>query len=450
MSPTPVARNDPAHATDWGFPIITGLEPAALKIGKAAAQHAAAAWLRRRQNKHDRTTGLADLAAAELASPLQRNKLDLVLADIAHQIAEQLDPLLMARSTELPPNEITAALDAVVDALQATDLSDDALYAADMDAELLARQVRATVPDLPKEAGLSEGGDRLYRFTLDQSCRYLIQVVQHLPVYPERTLTELLGRVATMAGQLTDLLARTPRTSLDEVAETDQDETFRARYLNFIATRLDRLELLGLTMRNRPRLALSVAYLSLTVTGRGRDQRRTSRWAAGWFGTDPARQEIAGIRVEAAIGDSSRVLIRGEAGSGKTTLLDWLAVTAARAGFTGQLAGWNGCVPIPIRLRRHAAGALPRPEQFCDELAPRWPASCRPAGCTAAWTREQPCCWSTAWTRYRWADAATSGRGSVPLSTPTRRRESWSRPARRPPRNDGCPTRVSRPSYWNR
>jgi hypothetical protein len=74
--------------------------------------------------------------------------------------------------------------------------------------------------------------------------------------------------------------------------------------------------------------------------------------------------------VEAAIGDSNRVLIRGEAGSGKTTLLDWLAVTAARAGFTGQLADWNGCVPIPIRLRRHAAGALPRPEQFCDELAP--------------------------------------------------------------------------------
>lgn len=176
--------------------IITGLEPAALNIGKAAARHAAAAWLRRRQNKHDRTTGFADLAAAELSGPWQRNKLDLVLADIAHQIAEQLDPLLAARVNELPSNEITAALDAVVDALQATDLSDDALYAADMDAELLARQVRATVPDLPKEAGLSEGGDRLYRFALDQSCRYLIQVVQHLPVYPERTLTELLGRVA--------------------------------------------------------------------------------------------------------------------------------------------------------------------------------------------------------------------------------------------------------------
>ncbi|HEY3610793.1 MAG TPA: hypothetical protein VGL06_25070, partial [Pseudonocardiaceae bacterium] len=87
---------------------------------------------------------------------MQRNKLDLVLADIAHQIAEQLDPLLAARAGHLPPNEITAALDAVADALQATDLSDDALYAADMEAELLARQVRATVPDLPRQAGLSD------------------------------------------------------------------------------------------------------------------------------------------------------------------------------------------------------------------------------------------------------------------------------------------------------
>jgi NACHT domain len=346
---------------------ITGLEPAALKIGKAAAQHAAAAWLRRRQHKHDRTTSLADLAAAELANPLQRNRLDLVLANIAQRVAEELDPLLADRIGQLSANEVTAALDAVADSLRATDLSDDALFAVDVDAELLARQIRATVPEI---SGLSEAGDRLYRFALDQSCRYLVQVVQHLPVFPERALTELLGRVDAMSGQLADLLARTPRTSLDILVGTVQDDDFRTRYLDFLAARLDRLELLGLTMRNRPRLALSVAYLSLTVTGRGRSQRRpTSRPEPGWFGADAAKQEIAGIRLEAAIGDSTRVLIRGEAGSGKTTLLDWLAVTAARAEFVGQLADWNGCVPIPIRLRRHATGALPRPEQFCDELA---------------------------------------------------------------------------------
>jgi hypothetical protein len=150
----------------------TGLEPAALKNGRAAAHHAAAAWLRKRRREHDRTTDLATLAAEELTSPLQRNRLDLVLGNIAHQVAEELDPLLAARIGRLPDHEVAAALDAVSDALLATDLSDDALYAADMDAELLARQVRATVPDLPAEAGLSEAGTRLYRFALDQSCAF--------------------------------------------------------------------------------------------------------------------------------------------------------------------------------------------------------------------------------------------------------------------------------------
>ncbi|MGW4913646.1 NACHT domain-containing protein [Streptomyces sp. NPDC004270] len=36
------------------------------------------------------------------------------------------------------------------------------------------------------------------------------------------------------------------------------------------------------------------------------------------------------MRVEAALGGSRRVLLRGEAGSGKTTLLRWLARRAGR------------------------------------------------------------------------------------------------------------------------
>jgi len=52
------------------------------------------------------------------------------------------------------------------------------------------------------------------------------------------------------------------------------------------------------------------------------------------------------MRVEAALRGSSRVLLRGEAGSGKTTLLRWLAVTAARGAFTGELTDWNGLTPV--------------------------------------------------------------------------------------------------------
>ncbi|MFS7877280.1 NACHT domain-containing protein [Streptomyces asiaticus] len=52
--------------------------------------------------------------------------------------------------------------------------------------------------------------------------------------------------------------------------------------------------------------------------------------------------------------ESARILLRGEAGSGKTTLLNWLAVTAARGAFGGDLADWNGLVPVLVTLRRYA------------------------------------------------------------------------------------------------
>ncbi|GAA2811645.1 NACHT domain-containing protein [Crossiella cryophila] len=131
---------------------------------------------------------------------------------------------------------------------------------------------------------------------------------------------------------------------------------------------MDRLELLGLTMQEQPRLALSVAYLSLSVSESAQPRARRELADGRWFG-DGERGPVSG-RVEAAIGAAERTLVRGEAGSGKTTLLDWLAVTAARGHFTGQLAEWNGCVPFPVRLRSFAAGQLPQPEQL---LTHAWP-----------------------------------------------------------------------------
>lgn len=75
------------------------------------------------------------------------------------------------------------------------------------------------------------------------------------------------------------------------------------------------------------------------------------------------------MRVEAALGGPSRVLLRGEAGSGKTTLLRWLAVTAARGAFTGELADWNGLTPVFVKLREYSGRALPAPEAMLDSVA---------------------------------------------------------------------------------
>ncbi|HEV2783231.1 MAG TPA: NACHT domain-containing protein [Actinophytocola sp.] len=326
---------------------------------------------------------MAELAAAELSSPLRRAKLDHALEGIGYQAAEQLEPFLAGEFGALRDNEIAAAVDAAVDALRATDLSDQALFAADADPEALARGIRRQLPDQPRQAGLSEPATVLYARVLDQGCRYLIQVVRQLPAFQSRAVAEVLDRLSTVAGQLSDILAHTPRTSLDAPRGTTHDDEFRAEYLRYLASSLDRLDLLGLSMRHRPRLALSVAYLSLTVSERDSREHQsrpgTDRLAEHWFGRTADRDRTSTVRVEAAIGAARRTLVRGEAGSGKTTLLDWLAVTAARGGFTDALAGWNGCVPFPVRLRRYVDSDLPRPEQFLDNAA-SWLAGIMPEG----------------------------------------------------------------------
>lgn len=149
-------------------------------------------------------------------------------------------------------------------------------------------------------------------------------------------MAEVLSRATAQAAQLDDVLGRLPRASLYAPQGTDNDDEFRDEYLRYIGANLDRLELLGLSMKDRPRLALSAAYLSLTVSGKEHQR-------GNWF-IEPDRHAHSGVRVESAL--TNRTYVRGEAGSGKTTLLDRLAVTAARGGFTGSFESRNGMVPF--------------------------------------------------------------------------------------------------------
>ncbi|MEU8235037.1 NACHT domain-containing protein [Actinoplanes sp. NPDC048967] len=122
--------------------------------------------------------------------------------------------------------------------------------------------------------------------------------------------------------------------------------------------------------RYRLRTPLSIAYISLAVTGgNGRTPRRGAHpWDPGQLHQDRT-DDSASVRAEQALGDAARVLLRGDAGSGKTTLMQWIAVTAARHGFTGPLESWNGRTPFLIRLRDHVAQPLPPPERFLELTA---------------------------------------------------------------------------------
>src|SRR5262249_7367789 len=82
-----------------------------------------------------------------------------------------------------------------------------------------------------------------------------------------------------------------------------------------------------------------------------------------------SKEQASGVRVETALSGGSRILVRGEAGSGKTTLLRWLAVTAARGSFAGDLKSWNGVVPVLIKLRSYGSRPLPKPNELLDDAA---------------------------------------------------------------------------------
>lgn len=346
---------------------MAGIEASALKLGGTIATQAAKSWLQRRKAKFERSAELTDLAAAELKGPLERRKLDNLIDAIGTQVAEQLAPVLADRFSSLPENEFNAAFVAVESALAKTDLSDEALLADDADPEKLARRIRAALsgPEL-----LAPRAAALYELALDLSCRHLIEVVRYLPSFASRALPEVLSRLSRQGVQLDELLERVPKTSLSAPAGSDHDAEFQADYLSLLARKLDRLELLGLTMDDQPALPLTVAYLSLSVSPQAGPRPPERRPDELWFEKRQKRDVSATMRVETALGGETRILIRGEAGSGKTTLLDWLAVTAARRGFTGKLEEWNGHIPFPIRLRSFSAEPLPRPEQFVEHIAP--------------------------------------------------------------------------------
>ncbi|MGH3761729.1 NACHT domain-containing protein [Actinophytocola sp.] len=347
------------------------MESAALKLGGAVASHGARSWLQRRRARFERTASLAELAEVELKSPLQRRKLENLVERIGHQVAEQLAPVLGQRFGSLPDNEVSAAIVAVVDVLREADLSDEALLTADADPEELARRLRARFPERARHVSLSERAGALYDLGLDQACRHLVQVIRHLPTFQPAALVEVLGRLSAQSDQLGALLARTPVTSLHAPHGTDHDADFRTEYLRHLASKLDRLELLGMPTVEQPTLALTVAYLSLSVANEaGRGARGPGRPRfEDWFNRLEAPRQAEGVSVEAAIGDTRRTLLRGDAGSGKTTLLNWLAVRAARGELGGALKSWNGCVPFPIRLRSFAVGELPPPEDYVAHAA---------------------------------------------------------------------------------
>src|SRR3954468_12285498 len=347
------------------------LEAAAVAVGKALGKHLAQAWLTGRSAEQDRRKELTELIQVRFPDRIARRRFERQVADVADQVAERLLTMCGHEYGGLSENDKAAALAEAKQTLTESDLSDRALFDADLDPVRLAAKVRAGLAR-GMENQLGQAGARLYDVVLDECCDCFVRIVQQLPEFGPRASTEALARLSGVSEQVSLLLARLPARTLDAPEGTATDEAFRRRYVEHISVTLDVLELFGVRVeRYRPRTTLSVAYISLSVSADERTaDRRPVRKA---FHLDEWRKEQeaeeATLRVETALARAPLTLIRGEAGSGKSTLLRWLAISAARSTFTSDLADWNGRVPFLIKLRSHTGRTLPPPERFLEGVA---------------------------------------------------------------------------------
>ncbi|TQM79219.1 NACHT domain-containing protein [Saccharothrix saharensis] len=341
------------------------MEPVVLRVGGTLVGSAMRLWLTRRQGRAERTAPLVDLIGARLTDDFQRRRFHREVEALVDVVAERLLPLCRQEAPGLTEQDRLAAMAEVASAFDTADLSDAGLFEVDVDPAKLARRLRA---ELPAGAGLGEAASWFYTVLLDECCACFVQLVVHLTPFAARASAELLGRVSGLSEQVGHVLARLPAPTVLAPHGTANDAGFRTRYLRLVSESLDDIELFGVDVRRfRPRTTLSVAYISLSVSGAQR--RGDVADEVTWWREGSRDRQDGAVRVERALAANDRILIRGEAGSGKSTLLRWLAITAARGAFRGDLADLNGRVPFLIKLRGHAGRGLPGPEGFVADAA---------------------------------------------------------------------------------
>ena len=344
---------------------MTGIETAAISLGVVVVKSASKIWLGDRPFAADVTSDLVDALAGRVTSTFDRRRISRFFEDCADIVARRLASLMDAEFGSVPDNERAAALLAVGDTFARTALTDEALFRADLDARLVERQLRPNIAPVLGQALLSEGGEQVYWLVLRESCAYLVEVVTTLPKFQAGALTELLRRDTSILATLTRILDRLPE-------RRDVDD-FAADYCRVVANKLDRMELLGVTLADaNRRYPLSIAYIDLSVVRRGR---------GGLLAAEEKDTASSGARrAESVLAGEHRALVTGPAGSGKTTLLQWFAVRSARGDFAGPLAALNGTVPFFIPLRRYVDRELPAPQDFpravgahiADEMPQGW------------------------------------------------------------------------------
>jgi hypothetical protein len=316
------------------------LEASAIALTTAIVKAAAKIWLGDRTIAADASAKALDLLERQVTGLNDRRKLRLLFDNLESRVADRLLPFIDVEFRALPDNERAAAVEAAHQTFERAALTDDDLFATDLDAGYLYRYLVRTVPGVAREFLLSTDATELYQRVLRECCAYLVQVTSTLPRFQAGALVEVLRRETEILETVRSVLAALP--------ERRHADDFAADFRRQVVTALDRMELFGAGLTGATRLyPLSVAYLSLTVS-------------TGHDGTP-------GDRIEHVLPGTTRILLRGDAGSGKTTMLQWLAVQCASRQLQ-NVDGWADLDPFLLRLRRYTRSDLPTPERFLDEV----------------------------------------------------------------------------------
>ena len=327
-----------------------------LLLGAAVVKSAIKLWLKDESFAADASGSVVDLVSARISGGLEQRKARRFFEDLEVPVVNRLQALREAEFAALPQNELNAAVIAAGESFDRAQLTSRDLFSRDLDPLFLERQIRADSRRATRD--LSDGGTAFYDRVISEGCAYVVEIADKLPHFEVGAFAELLRRDKQILDLITEVLDRIPARAVGESNEA----RFVTAYMRHIATKLDRLELLGLDFQSLW-YPLSLAYISLRVG-------------------EP--DSGAGSTIEESLAAGSRIMLIGRAGSGKTTVLQWLAVRAARSDFTGPMIALNGHIPFFVRLREYVGKALPQPEQFVAGVAPLL-APETPSG----WTRSQ-------------------------------------------------------------
>ena len=130
------------------------LEVAAGAVGKAVGKQLVLAWLGEQQAERRREAELTELIQVRFPDRIKRRRFERQIADVADQVTERLLTMCGHEYGGLRKTDKAGVLTMVADTLAAADLSDQELFAADMDAARVAERARAGHPGRPVEQDL--------------------------------------------------------------------------------------------------------------------------------------------------------------------------------------------------------------------------------------------------------------------------------------------------------